>query len=84
MTPFSPTNKQKNKEKLLISKIVQENASQRKREIPNLWAEYCSELLNHKASGDPPILNCPQTNTEDDHPILCKDVEAAVQSPKKG
>ena len=29
-------------------------------------------------------MNCPQTDTEDDHPILCKEVEAAVQSLKKG
>ena len=27
---------------------------------------------------------CPQTDTEDDHPILRKEVEAAVQSLKKG
>ena len=30
------------------------------------------------------VLNCPQTHTEDDHPILHKEVEAAVQSLKKG
>ena len=29
-------------------------------------------------------MNCPQTDTEDDHPILRKEVEAAVQSLKKG
>ena len=29
-------------------------------------------------------LNCLQTDTEDDHPILRKDVEAVVQSLKKG
>ena len=46
--------------------------------------EYCSELYNHKANGDPSVLNCPQTDTDDDHPILRKDVEAAVQSLKKG
>ena len=28
-------------------------------------------------------LNCLQTDTEDDHTILCKEVEAAVQSLKK-
>ena len=28
--------------------------------------------------------NCPQTDTEDDHPILRREVEAAVQSLKKG
>ncbi|WP_419592637.1 hypothetical protein, partial [Thiolapillus sp.] len=30
------------------------------------------------------VLNCTQTDTEDDHPILCREVEAAVQSLKKG
>ena len=48
------------------------------------WAEYCSELYTHKAKGDPSVLNCPQTDTEDDHPILQEEVEAAVQSLKKG
>ena len=53
------------------------------RQILNQWTEYCSELYNYKASGDPSVLNCPQTDTEDDHPILRRDVEAAVQSLKK-
>ena len=43
-----------------------------------------SELYNYKANGDDPsVLNCPQTDTEDDHQILCKEVEAAVQSLQK-
>ena len=46
--------------------------------------EYCTELYNHKANGDPSVLDCPQTCTEYDHPILCKEVEGAVQSLKKG
>ena len=50
----------------------------------NRWTEYCSELYNYKADGDPSVLNCPQTDTEDDHPILRREVEAAVQSLKKG
>ena len=54
------------------------------REILNRWTEYCTELYNHKANGDPSVLDCPQTDTEDDHPILRKEVEAAVQSVKKG
>ena len=53
-------------------------------EILNRWAEYCFELYNHVASGDPSILSCPQTHTEDDHPIFSKEVEAAVQILKKG
>ena len=46
--------------------------------------EYCPELYNHKANGDLSVLNCPQTDTEDHHPIHRKEVEAAVQSSKKG
>ena len=38
----------------------------------------------HKANGDPSVPNCRQTDIEDDHPILRKEVEAAVQSRKKG
>ena len=54
------------------------------RDILNRWTEYCSELYSHKANGAPSVLYCPQTNTEDDHPILGKEVEAAVESLKKG
>ena len=46
--------------------------------------EYCSDLYNYKANADPSVLNCPQTDTEDDHPILRREVEAAIQSLKKG
>ena len=53
------------------------------REILNRWKEYYTELYNHKANGDPLVLDCHQTHTEDDHPILRKEVEAAVQSLKK-
>ena len=49
-------------------------------QVLNRWTEYCSELYNHKANGDPSVLNCTQTDTEDDHPILRAEVEAAVQS----
>ena len=50
----------------------------------NRWTEYCTEPYNHQANGDPSVLDCPQTDTENDHPILRKEVEAAVQSLKKG
>ena len=53
------------------------------RQILNRWTEYCSELYNH-ANGDPSVLNCAQTDTEDDYPNHRKEVEAAVQSPKNG
>ena len=49
----------------------------------NRWTENCSELFNYKANGDPVVLNCPQRDTENDHPILRKEVVAAVQSSKK-
>ena len=54
------------------------------RQILNRWTECCSELYNLKANGDPSVLNCTQTDTEDDHPTLRREVEAAVQSLKKG
>ena len=54
------------------------------RQILNRWREYCPELNNYKANGDPSVLNCLQTDTEDDHRILCREVEDAVQSSKKG
>ena len=54
------------------------------RHILNRWTEYCSELYNHKANGDPSVLKCTQTDTEDDYPILHREVEAAEQSLKKG
>ena len=50
----------------------------------NGWTEYCSELNNYKAKGDPSVLNCPQTDTEYDHPILSREMEVAEQSLKKG
>ena len=53
------------------------------REMLNRWTEYCTELYNHIANGGPSVLDCPQTDTEDDHPILRKEVEAAVQSLNK-
>ena len=53
------------------------------RQILNRWTEDCSELYNYKANGDPSVQNCLQTDTEDDHPILRREVEAAVQSLKK-
>ena len=40
-------------------------------------------MYNSKANGDPFVLNCPQTHTDDDHSILRREVEAAVQSLKE-
>ena len=41
-------------------------------------------LCNCKANGDPSVLNCTQADKDDDHPILRREVEAAIQSLKKG
>ena len=54
------------------------------REILNRRTDNFSELYNHKANEDPSVLDCPQTDTEDGHPILRKEVEAAVQPLNKG
>ena len=53
-------------------------------DILNRWTEYCAELFNYKVNGDPSVLDCTQTDTEDDHPILRKEVQAAVQPLRKG
>ena len=53
------------------------------REILNQWTEYSSKLYLHRVNGDPSVLNCPHTDTEDDHLILRKEMEAAAQSLKK-
>ena len=34
-----------------------------KREILNRWTEYCSELYNHQANGDPSVLNWTTTTS---------------------
>ena len=39
--------------------------------------------IRYKANGDPSVLNCPQTVTEDHHPILRREVEAAIQTHKQ-
>ena len=49
-------------------------------EILDRYTEYCFELYNKKENGDTSIPNCSPTHTEDDHPILHKEAEAAVQS----
>ena len=54
------------------------------KETSNRWTEYCSDLYNHQSNGDPNILNCPQTNEDDDFPVLREQVEAAVKSINRG
>ena len=61
--------------------IVQDRSGKcptEEREILNRWTEYCSELYSYMANGDPSVLNCPKTHTEDDHPSLRIEVEAAA------
>ena len=56
------------------------NCLTEERKILNRWTEYRTELYNHEANGDPSVLDCSQADAEDDHPILRREVEAAVQS----
>ena len=48
------------------------------------WSEYCSELYNYRATGDPEVLNVPPATDNDNYPILREEVEAVVKSLKKG
>ena len=50
-------------------------------EILNRWTEYCSDLYYYENDGDPIVLDCPN---EEHHPILGKEMEAAVQVLKMG
>ena len=50
------------------------------RQILNRWTEYCSELYNHKVN----VLNCSQTDKEEDQPFFRREVWATVQSLKNG
>ena len=52
-------------------------------QILNGWTEYCCELYNYKANEIHQCWTVPR-RTEDDHPILHNEVEAAPQSLKKG
>ena len=52
------------------------------RDILNRWTEYCSELYNHKAKGDPEVLKHPPVTNIDSHPILREEVEVAVKSKR--
>ena len=53
-------------------------------QTPTVAQNQSPTLFNQKANGDPSPRNCTQTDTEDGHPILRREVEAAVQSLKKG
>ena len=48
------------------------------------WMLFEQDGQNTALSCTTSVLNCTQTDTEDDHPILCREVEAAIQSLKKG
>ena len=52
-------------------------------DILKRWTEYCSELYNYRATGDPEVLNVPPAINNANHPILREEV-AAVKSLKKG
>lgn len=55
-----------------------------KKAIIERWTEYCLELYNHQAQGDPNVLTCQNWIEDDDFPILREEIEAAVKSLKKG
>ena len=44
---------------------VQDRSGKCLTEERHRWTEYCSELYNYKANGDPAVLNCTQTDTEE-------------------
>ena len=50
-------------------------------DILNRWSEYCSELYNYRATGDPEVLDILDPATDNDnYPILREEVEAAMKS----
>ena len=53
-------------------------------DILKKWTEYCSELYNYRATGDPEVLNVPPATNNANHPILREEAEAAVKLLKKG
>ena len=53
-------------------------------EILNRWTEYCSDLYNHEADGDPIVLDCTQIPDKEHHPILREALQAAVKSAEDG
>ena len=54
-----------------------------KQDILKRWSEYCSELYNYRATGDPEVLNVPAATDNDNYPILREELEAAVKPLKK-
>ena len=52
-------------------------------DILKRWTEYCTELYNYGATGDPEVLNVPPATNNANHPIRGEEVEAAVKSLKK-
>ena len=52
------------------------------KDILNRWTEYCSELYNHKAKGDPEVLKHPPVTNTHNYPILREEVKAAAKSLK--
>ena len=53
-------------------------------DILKRWSEYCSQLYNYRATGDPEVLNVSPATNNDNYPILREGLKAAVKSLKKG
>ena len=82
-----PTRERLDHSKTRESSAIQDRSGKcltEERDIESRLTEYCSELYSLKAIGDPSVLNCTQTDTGDDYPIIRKELEAAVQTLKKG
>ena len=47
----------------LVKDLTTGKCFTKEQQILNQWTEYCSELYNYKANGDPSVLNCPQADT---------------------
>ena len=51
-------------------------------DIAERWTEYCTELYNHSSSGDPEVLEVPNSTNSDDFPLLKEEVKSAIRTLK--
>ena len=69
------------------STAVRDNAGKYLTEVQDIlywWTEYCSEFYTHTTTGDPKVLDVPPPINNGSYPILREEVEAVVESLKKG
>ena len=53
-------------------------------DILKRWTEYCSELYNYRAAGDPEVLNVPPATNNTNHPILRERSRSSSEIAEKG